>query len=158
MLGLVVMAAMLLATGRSATGFQAGELFFVGLPGPLCYGPRMPHATETAPTLWQALKRGLAGKCPACGEAKLFGRFLKPVSSCASCGRDWTVQRADDFPAYLVVLVLGHLLIPIVVEVNLSWDLSLGVQMLLWPAIALVGTLAMIQPAKGFVIALIWAR
>jgi len=118
----------------------------------------MPHATDTAPTLWQALKRGLAGKCPACGEARLFGRFLKPVSACAACGRDWTLQRSDDFPAYLVVLVLGHLLIPVVVEVNINYDLSMGAQMLLWPTLAVAGALAMIQPAKGFVIALIWAR
>jgi uncharacterized protein (DUF983 family) len=118
----------------------------------------MPHSSETAPTLWQALKRGLAGKCPACGKARLFDRFLKPVSSCASCGRDWTVQRSDDFPAYLVVLILGHLLIPIVVEANLLYDISTSVQMLLWPALAIAGALAMIQPAKGFVIALIWAR
>ena len=118
----------------------------------------MTHATDTAPTLWQALKRGLAGKCPACGEARLFGRFLKPVPHCASCGRDWTAYRADDFPAYLVVLVLGHLLIPIVVEVNLSYDVSLLTQMWLWPALALAGALAMLQPAKGFVLALLWAR
>lgn len=118
----------------------------------------MTHASDTAPTLWQALRRGLAGRCPACGEAKLFGRFLKPVPSCAHCGRDWTVQRSDDFPAYLVVLVLGHLLIPIVVEANLSYDLSMTAQMLLWPALAIAGALALIQPAKGFVIALIWAR
>lgn len=118
----------------------------------------MTPASDTTPTLWQALRRGLAGKCPACGEAKLFGLFLKPVSECASCGRDWTVQRADDFPAYLVVLVLGHLLIPIVVEANLSYDLSLATQMLLWPGIAIAGALALIQPAKGFVLALIWAR
>jgi uncharacterized protein (DUF983 family) len=68
------------------------------------------------------------------------------------------VQRSDDFPAYLVVLVLGHLLIPLVVEVNLWFDISTGLQMLLWPVIAVVAALAMIQPAKGFVIALIWAR
>lgn len=110
------------------------------------------------PTLWHALRRGLAGKCPACGNAPLFARFLKPVPCCPTCGRDWTVQRSDDFPAYLVVLVLGHLLIPLVVEVNLWFDISTGLQMLLWPVIAVVAALAMIQPAKGFVIALIWAR
>ena len=116
--------------------------------------------TDTAPhpTLWHALRRGLTGKCPACGDAPLFGRFLKPVPCCPACGRDWTVQRSDDFPAYLVVLVLGHLLIPLVVEVNLWFDISTGLQMLLWPVIAVVAALMMIQPAKGFVIALIWAR
>jgi uncharacterized protein (DUF983 family) len=119
----------------------------------------MTQTSEAAqPTLWQALRRGLAGKCPACGAARLFGRFLKPVTCCTACGRDWTIQRADDFPAYLVVLVLGHLLIPVVVEVNIWFDVSTVAQMLLWPALATIAALSMIQPAKGFVIALIWAR
>jgi uncharacterized protein (DUF983 family) len=119
----------------------------------------MTQISEAAhPTLWHALRRGLGGTCPACGKAPLFGRFLKPVQCCASCGRDWTLQRSDDFPAYLVVLVLGHLLIPVVVEVNIWFDMSMLAQMLLWPAIAAAAALALIQPAKGFVIALIWAR
>ncbi|MGE0773496.1 MAG: DUF983 domain-containing protein [Sphingomonadaceae bacterium] len=45
-----------------------------------------------------------------------------------------------------------------VVEVNLLFDVSMVVQMLLWPAVAIMAVLALIQPAKGFVIALIWAR
>lgn len=118
----------------------------------------MTELSDGRPALWQALKRGLAGRCPACGEARLFGRFLKPTPCCPSCGRDWTIQRSDDFPAYLVVLLLGHLLIPVVVEVNLWFDVSTFAQMLLWPSVAALGAIALLQPAKGFVIALIWAR
>lgn len=115
-------------------------------------------ASIPEPDLKQALLRGLRGRCPACGEGRLFGRFLKPVAACSHCARDWTLQPSDDFPAYLVILLLGHLLVPIVVEVNLSYDVSMVAQMLLWPVIALAMALTMIQPAKGFVIALLWAR
>ena len=104
------------------------------------------------------LARGLLGRCPCCGKGRMFARFLKVVDHCEVCGEELHHHRADDFPAYLVVLVLGHLLIPIVVEVNLLYDIPTGVQMLLWPALAITGALAMLQPAKGFVIALIWAR
>lgn len=114
--------------------------------------------TESPPRLADALLRGLKGRCPACGQGALFGRFLKPVTGCAACGRDWTVQRADDFPAYLSVLLSGHLLIPLVVEANLTWDIATPVQMVLWPAAAAALALGLIQPMKGFVIALIWAR
>lgn len=104
-----------------------------------------------------ALRRGLVGRCPACNGARLFGRFLKPVAQCDSCGRDWTLQRADDFPAYLAIFIVGHLLIPIVVEANLMWDLPMFGQMILWPAAAAIFALALIQPMKGLVIALLWA-
>lgn len=113
---------------------------------------------DSKPDLWRALRLGLRSRCPACGEAPLFRRFLKPTSACPSCGRDWTVQAPDDFPAYLVILLLGHLLVPIVVEANLHYDLSTPMQMFLWPTVALVAAMLMIQPIKGFVIALSWAR
>ena len=61
----------------------------------------------------QAMGRGLHGQCPACGQGKLFRAFLKPVDACAACGEDYTHQRADDFPPYIVILLLGHILAPI---------------------------------------------
>ena len=108
--------------------------------------------------LRSALARGVRGQCPACGQAPLFGRFLKPVSHCPACGVGWTGHSADDMPAYLVVLIVGHILIPFVVAANRSFDLSMALQMALWPALALLLALLLIQPAKGAVIAFQWAR
>jgi uncharacterized protein (DUF983 family) len=108
--------------------------------------------------LRSAITRGAKGHCPACGEAPLFGRFLKPVGHCPGCGQNWTLHAADDMPAYLVVLVVGHLLVPFVVAVNRGYDVSMSLQMILWPSIALVLALILIQPAKGAVIAFQWAR
>jgi uncharacterized protein (DUF983 family) len=118
----------------------------------------MSDSTPTSRDLRSALIRGFKGQCPSCGDASLFGRFLKPVPRCPACGQDWTLQTADDLPAYLVVLLVGHLLVPFVVTLNLHADVSTGVQMLLWPTIALIMSVALIQPAKGAVIALQWAR
>ena len=105
-----------------------------------------------------SLKRGIGGRCPACGEAALFGRFLKPVIACPSCGENWTEHSADDMPAYLVVLVIGHVLVPLVVAANLRFDVPMGLQMALWPGIGLILAVLLIQPAKGVVIAFQWAQ
>jgi uncharacterized protein (DUF983 family) len=105
-----------------------------------------------------ALRRGLVCRCPACGAKPLFRRFLKPVEACPSCGTHWAEIRADDFPAYLTILVLGHLLVPLVVEANLYASVPMMVQMIGWPIIAGVLALLMLQPAKGFVLGLHWAR
>src|SRR5580698_10000743 len=66
----------------------------------------MRNAEQTV-SLTKALWRGFTMRCPNCGEGKLFGRFLKVVDHCAVCGEDFTPQRADDFPAYLVIVVIG---------------------------------------------------
>lgn len=104
------------------------------------------------------LPRALRGRCPACGEAPLFRRFLRPVDHCPTCGEQWRHHRADDFPAYLVILLLGHILIPLMIEVNLIFSVPLGVQFALWPTLTIMLALLMIQPAKGAVIAFQWAR
>ena len=105
-----------------------------------------------------ALLHGLCGRCPACGGARLFARFLKPVAACPACGQDWSHQCADDFPAYLVIILLGHLLVPLVVIVNDLFSPGMVAQMILWPSLAGMLALLLIQPAKGAVIAFQWAR
>ena len=63
--------------------------------------------------VWQALKRGFRGRCPRCGEGKLFRAFLKVDNACSVCGQDFTPHRADDLPAYLVIVIVGHIVVPI---------------------------------------------
>lgn len=113
--------------------------------------------TESRP-LGLALRRGVMGKCPHCGEGKLFARFLKPVDRCSRCGEDLRGHQADDFPAYLVILLLGHILVPLMIEVNFALAIPMGVQIALWPGLAVLLAAGLIQPAKGSVIAFQWSK
>jgi uncharacterized protein (DUF983 family) len=107
-------------------------------------------------SFWQAVWRGVQCRCPRCGEAKLFRKWLKSVDACPACGQDWTHHRADDLPAYIAILVTGHLLAPILIALALDFELSPLTVLLLTipPAVALM--LGMLQPAKGAVIAVQW--
>ncbi|HEY0316255.1 MAG TPA: DUF983 domain-containing protein [Sphingomonas sp.] len=115
------------------------------------------HPDASARDWRQAVLRGLRGRCPSCAKAPLFARLLTPIDRCPACGQDWTAQRADDFPSYLVILILGHVMVPLVVAANLAWDWPEGLQMALWPALAAMLALALIRPAKGAVIGAQWA-
>ncbi|WP_242128811.1 DUF983 domain-containing protein [Sphingobium sp. Sx8-8] len=105
-----------------------------------------------------ALALALRGHCPACGQGCMFARFLKPSPACDHCGQAWDVSRADDFPAYIVILLLGHILVPLMIEVNAALAIPLGAQAVLWPGLAILLAVAMIQPAKAAVIAFQWSR
>lgn len=117
----------------------------------------MPSLPDDRPFM-AALPHALAGRCPACGSAPLFARFLKPVDHCRACGQDWTHQQADDFPAYIVIFLVGHILVPMVISANMRFDLPLLAQMLAWPTLTAILSLLMIQPVKGAVIAWQWAH
>jgi len=107
-------------------------------------------------TFTAAMVRGLRCTCPRCGEGRLFTRWLKPVERCEACGVDLTPQRADDFPAYIAILVTGHLLAPIMIALALDYALQpLVLAAVLFPS-AIGMMLAMLQPSKGLVIALQW--
>ena len=106
----------------------------------------------------QAIVRGVKGRCPACGGGRLFARFLKPFDRCGACDEDLSHQRADDFPSYIVILLLGHVLAPVMIALETSVRPPLWAYMVLGPLSAAVLALLFIQPVKGGVIGLQWAR
>jgi uncharacterized protein (DUF983 family) len=107
-------------------------------------------------SFWQAAWRGVCGKCPRCGAAPLFRKWLKSVDSCPACKQDWTHHRADDFPAYIAIIVTGHLLAPLMIALPFNFDMSIGAIFAVLIPLALVMMLGMLQPAKGAVIAAQW--
>jgi uncharacterized protein (DUF983 family) len=115
-----------------------------------------PGHIQLPASIWVALLRGARNHCPRCGEAKLFRRFLKPISLCPNCGQDWTHQRADDFPAYVSILVTGHLMAPIIIALVRNFDLSVGALVAIILPLAMVMMISLLQPAKGAIIALQW--
>lgn len=113
-------------------------------------------AIEPPHSAWQAIARGAQGRCPRCAQGRLFRKYLKPVAQCSACGQDWSLERADDFPAYIAILLTGHVMAPILVAINASWDLStLAFEALMIPLVIL-SVLLFLQPSKGAVIAMQW--
>ena len=117
----------------------------------------MTQPTATLPrNFWEALLRGLRFHCPRCGAGSLFRKWLKPRDACPSCALDLTPQQADDFPAYISIFVTGHLLAPVIIMLALDYALtSLQMMAIILPT-ATVMIIAMLQPAKGAVIAAQW--
>lgn len=107
-------------------------------------------------TVWSALWRGARNKCPACGTSPLFGRFLKPVQQCQVCKEDWTRHNADDFPPYIVILVIGHVVVSGMAALEAAFDPPMWMQLAIWLPMVVVLAVGLIQPVKGGVIALQW--
>lgn len=116
-----------------------------------------PAATPVLPrSAMEAMARGARGHCPRCKETKLFLRFLKPQPRCPSCGQDWSHQQADDFPAYVSILITGHLLAPLIIALVRDAGLSVAALVAIVLPLAMILMIALLQPAKGAIIALQW--
>ncbi len=112
--------------------------------------PSLPHS------FWQAALRGIRGKCPRCGEASLFRAFLKPRDTCPTCAMDWTPQRADDFPAYVSILITGHVVTPVVMWLVLGTEMGTGAITAIVVPLTVTIMLGTLPPAKGAIIAMQW--
>ena len=97
---------------------------------------------------------GLACRCPRCGQGKLFVGFLKPAASCPHCGLDFRPAESGDGPVAFIVLILGALVIPFVFWIEFRFNPPFWVHLLVWPPVVLAGTLALMRPAKGLLMAL----
>ena len=104
-----------------------------------------------------ALKRGFRCRCPRCGQGKLFRAFLKVDDHCAKCGLDFTPHRADDLPAYLVIVIVGHIVVPLALFIETNYSPAVWLQLSIYLPLTLVASLALLQPVKGAVVGLQWA-
>ena len=82
--------------------------------------------------LWTAMKRGFRCRCPRCGEGKLFRAFLKTADNCSVCGLDFTPHRADDLPAYLVIVIVGHIVVPAVLWIETNYSPAVWLQLAIY--------------------------
>ena len=102
------------------------------------------------------LLRGMLGRCPACGEGKLFRAFVKVADRCPACGEDLHHHRADDFPAYLTIFLVGHLVVPIAMYVEIVYQPSYCLHTFLWAPMVIILSIGLLQPIKGLIVALQW--
>jgi uncharacterized protein (DUF983 family) len=112
--------------------------------------------TLAAHTFSRSIARGISQRCPNCGRGKLFSRYLKVEPRCRECGCDLSQFRADDGPAYLTILLVGHLLVAPSLIFPIVWqrpELSLPVMI---PALT-VTTLALLSIVKGGWVGLMYA-
>ena len=115
-------------------------------------------ASPPTRNLRQSILRGWRGRCPNCGEGKLFRAYLKVADNCPHCGEELMHQRADDAPAYLTMFVVGHfLLIGVIEEDNLFPTANMLLIATAWSTLAVLASLWLLPHIKGALVGYQWA-
>ncbi|GLS86944.1 zinc-finger protein [Cypionkella aquatica] len=108
--------------------------------------------------IWPALRRGWARRCPCCGAGPLLKGYLKVRESCPVCSEDFTAQRADDGPAYLTILIVGHLMAPILMFVFVKYRPEPITLITMFSIFTVALSLYLLPRLKGALVALQWAN
>src|SRR5207302_5570985 len=89
---------------------------------------------ERETSLKTAIRRALLGRCPACGQGKLFHGYLKQVENCSACSERFGHIRADDAAPWGTIILVGHVFLPLAFLVNVDF-MPTWAAMLLWASL-----------------------
>jgi uncharacterized protein (DUF983 family) len=121
-----------------------------------------PDRASLAPALDRpmgpALRRGFLRRCPNCGQGHLFTGYLKVADNCPVCRADLHHHRADDGPAYLTILIVGHLMAPLILYVFTVFRPDPLVMATIFTVGCVALSLYLLPRLKGVVVAIQWAK
>ncbi|MBI1219744.1 MAG: DUF983 domain-containing protein [Rhodobacteraceae bacterium] len=105
-----------------------------------------------------AMLRGWRRRCPNCGAGPMLRGYLTVRDSCPVCGEELYHQRADDGPAYMTILIVGHLMAPLLLFIFVEYRPD----PLVLASAFCVGTVALslflLPRLKGVLVAIQWAK
>jgi uncharacterized protein (DUF983 family) len=102
----------------------------------------------------RSIMRGLRGRCPRCGEGRLFKGFIALRDACGHCALDYGFADAGDGPAVFVILIGGFIVVFAALIVEVVYAPPYWVHAALWIPLILLVTLGPLRLLKGLLIAL----
>lgn len=114
-------------------------------------------AAEDRP-LGRAMRRGFFGRCPACGRGRLIQGYLRVRDRCPECGEVFSHHRADDGPAYLTILIVGHLMAPLIMWAFVTYRPDPVTLATVFAIGCVTLSLALLPRLKGLIVGIQWAK
>ena len=96
---------------------------------------------------------GMRGRCPRCGEGRLFSGLLSVQPRCRQCGLDYAFADSGDGPAVFVIMIVGFVVVALALVVEFTVAPAFWVHVLLWVPLILALSIGLLRPLKGFLIA-----
>lgn len=112
-----------------------------------------PTGTEPSP-----ISAGLNGRCPRCGEGRLFAGYLKLRPACAACGLDFSFADSADGPAVFIMLLAGFIILGGALWLDITYEPPVWVHLVIWLPLATILCLTLLRPMKGIAVALQYAN
>ncbi|WP_185985226.1 DUF983 domain-containing protein [Aureimonas mangrovi] len=102
----------------------------------------------------EAAMAGLKGRCPRCGQGRLFAGVLSLEPACEDCGLDFGPFDSADGPAFFVMSIVGFVIVGLALYVEVAHSPSVWVHIVLWPLLAAILTLPLLRLCKGLMVGL----
>ena len=105
-----------------------------------------------------ALFRGWRRRCPRCGKGALLHGYLRVRDTCPVCRQELHHHRADDGPAYLTILIVGHVMAPLLHFAFVTWRPEPLILFATFAVGCVALSLYLLPRLKGAIVGYQWAR
>ena len=113
---------------------------------------------ENSRAVGRAMRLGWRQRCPNCGSGRIFKGYLKVNDTCPVCREDLHHHRADDGPAYLTILIVGHLMAPLLHVVFVTYRPEPLVLFTIFAVGCVALSLYLLPRLKGAIVGYQWAK
>ncbi|HSM42823.1 MAG TPA: DUF983 domain-containing protein [Afifellaceae bacterium] len=100
------------------------------------------------------VRTGLSGRCPRCGQGRMFNGLLTLNERCANCGLSYDFADSADGPAVFAILFVGFAVAGAALLFELAYEPPIWLHFVLWLPLILILSLAILRPLKGLAVAL----
>jgi uncharacterized protein (DUF983 family) len=115
---------------------------------------RQTSAPEAHRHVATPIATGLMGRCPRCGEGRLFSGVLTVAPSCEVCGLDYGFADSADGPAVFVMFIAGFLVVAVAIWLEVAYTPPWWVHAMVQLPLVIGVSIAMLRPLKGLLIVL----
>ena len=99
------------------------------------------------------VQAGFKGRCPYCGQGKLFDGYLKFAKNCQACGESFEIEDAGDGPAVFVIFIASVLVLPLALAFQVVLDPPVWLTLLIWMPVIVLVCLLLLRPFRGMMFA-----
>lgn len=96
---------------------------------------------------------GIKGRCPRCGEGKIFDGFLTMAKGCKHCGLDYSFADPADGPAFFVICFGCVPAVTFGIWLEIAFQAPYWVHLFTTLPLILLTCIPMLRPLKGWLIA-----
>jgi uncharacterized protein (DUF983 family) len=100
------------------------------------------------------ISTGIRGRCPRCGQGRLFRAFIELPEHCEACGLDYSFADAGDGPAVFVIMIAGFLVLGFALWLEFTYEPPLWVHLLVSLPVLIVICGGLLRVLKGVLICL----
>ncbi|WP_297799999.1 DUF983 domain-containing protein [uncultured Brevundimonas sp.] len=101
-----------------------------------------------------AVWAGVRGRCPNCGEGRLFSGWLKVEARCAACDFPLREIETGDGAATFIMQITGATVGMAAVAFNLAYRPPLWLNLVIWVPLVILVAGGLMRPGKGLMTAL----